>query len=350
MFGALQTFAFRSTCYIFATCVTFTGLVLLVLGASLAALGGSPLYVLSGALFLASGVQLFRGRLSALHLAALNFVFTGVWALWEVGLDGWALLPRVDLICLLLPFYYCPPILSRLRQNKSSDRSALLTRIYLPGAAVIIALIVALIVANAGLGTHLAAAREPRPVTAQGPVNWRAIGYDAGGSRFSPLSDINRGNVGHLVRVWDYVEPVSPHVDARLPRRDEATPLQVDDKLFVCLSDDKTLALDAETGRLVWRYDPHTNLAGVKGAICRGVSYYEDASSAQCKKRVFIATLDARLVAVSADYRFTLRRLWRKRPSIAQTRLGTVSAGPLLRDFASHNCRQHYHRGRAGSG
>ena len=301
MFATLKTFVFWSTPYIFATCVTLCGLALLVSGASLAALGGNPLYILSGALFLASGVQLFRGRLSALHFAALNFVFTWVWALCEVGLDGWALLPRVDLICALLPLYYAAPILSRLRRDKLSNRAALLTRIYLPGAAVVIALVAVLVAANTELGTRVAAPSEPRPIRAQGPVDWRTIGYDPGGTRFSPLSAINRGNVGRLERVWDYLEPVPPHVDGRLLRRDEATPLQVDDKLFVCLSDDKTLALDAETGHLVWRYDPHTDLTGVKGAICRGVSYYEDPSSAQCKKRVLIATLDARLIAVSAS-------------------------------------------------
>jgi glucose dehydrogenase len=97
--GALMEFILGSISRVFAVCVTLSGLLFFVLGSWLASLGGSPMYLASGAILLASGVQLFRGRLSALHFAAFNFIFTWIWALSEVGLDGWALMPRVDFIC-----------------------------------------------------------------------------------------------------------------------------------------------------------------------------------------------------------------------------------------------------------
>src|ERR1700746_3743516 len=89
---------FPITLYVFASLVVLVGLVGFGLGLLLAIAGGSPFYLASGIVFLASGVQLFRGRASALHLASLNFVITWIWAFAEVGIDGWALLPRVDLI------------------------------------------------------------------------------------------------------------------------------------------------------------------------------------------------------------------------------------------------------------
>ena len=64
-------------------------------GLWLITLGGSWYYLLAGAGMLASGVLLFLQRLSGVWLYWLVFIGTLIWALWEVGLDPWALLPRV---------------------------------------------------------------------------------------------------------------------------------------------------------------------------------------------------------------------------------------------------------------
>ncbi|WP_326428957.1 glucose dehydrogenase [Stutzerimonas frequens] len=80
---------------IFALIVALFGLALAVGGLWLITLGGSWYYLLAGAGMLASGVLLFLQRLSGVWLYWLVFIGTVVWALWEVGLDPWALLPRV---------------------------------------------------------------------------------------------------------------------------------------------------------------------------------------------------------------------------------------------------------------
>nr|WP_249330116.1 glucose dehydrogenase [Stutzerimonas balearica] len=80
---------------IFALIVALFGLALAAGGLWLITLGGSWYYLLAGAGMLASGVLLFLQRLSGVWLYWLVFLGTVGWALWEVGLDPWALLPRV---------------------------------------------------------------------------------------------------------------------------------------------------------------------------------------------------------------------------------------------------------------
>lgn len=80
---------------IFALIVALFGLALAAGGLWLITLGGSWYYLLAGAGMLASGVLLFLQRLSGVWLYWLVFIGTLAWALWEVGLDPWALLPRV---------------------------------------------------------------------------------------------------------------------------------------------------------------------------------------------------------------------------------------------------------------
>ncbi len=73
------------------------------------------------ALLIASGVQIFRRQRSALHLFIAYFILTWMAAVAEVGLDGWSLLPRVDLACGILPFFYLPMMSDHLRPNRLSQ-------------------------------------------------------------------------------------------------------------------------------------------------------------------------------------------------------------------------------------
>ena len=86
---------------IFALIVALFGLALAAGGLWLITLGGSWYYLLAGAGMLVSGVLLFLQRLSGVWLYWLVFIGTLVWALWEVGLDPWALLPRVLALALI---------------------------------------------------------------------------------------------------------------------------------------------------------------------------------------------------------------------------------------------------------
>ena len=80
------------------------GLVLVVGGGWLLSLGGSAYYLLAGAGLVASGAMLWRLRLLGAWIYVGVFAVTVAWALWEVGLNGWALVPRVVAPALLLAF------------------------------------------------------------------------------------------------------------------------------------------------------------------------------------------------------------------------------------------------------
>ena len=71
------------------------GLVLAAGGAWLAALGGSVYYLLAGLGLLVSGALLVRGKPAGARIYVLVYGLTLVWAVWEVGLRGWALVPRI---------------------------------------------------------------------------------------------------------------------------------------------------------------------------------------------------------------------------------------------------------------
>lgn len=80
---------------VFAAVLVLTGLVLSAGGAWLVALGGSAYYVLAGIGLVVAGALLWRGSRSGATLYFSIFGLTIAWALWEVGFDAWALMPRI---------------------------------------------------------------------------------------------------------------------------------------------------------------------------------------------------------------------------------------------------------------
>jgi quinoprotein glucose dehydrogenase len=151
------------------------------------------------------------------------------------------------------------------------------------------------------------------PVPSGGPVaDWPAYGRDAGGSRYSPLTQITRDNVTHLRVAWIYrTGDVSDGTDASRgtkaagPSAFEATPILVDETLYLCTPFNRVIALNPETGAERWTYDPHIDLS-VRYAnqlVCRGVSTWVDPDRTVgelCHRRIFLGTNDARLIALDA--------------------------------------------------
>ncbi|MBU4137091.1 MAG: membrane-bound PQQ-dependent dehydrogenase, glucose/quinate/shikimate family, partial [Alphaproteobacteria bacterium] len=89
---------------VLAGVLALIGLVLAVGGAWLLSLGGSFYYLLAGLGLVASAVMLWRLRLLGAWIYVGVFALTVLWALWEVGLNGWALVPRVVAPAVLLAF------------------------------------------------------------------------------------------------------------------------------------------------------------------------------------------------------------------------------------------------------
>jgi quinoprotein glucose dehydrogenase len=133
-------------------------------------------------------------------------------------------------------------------------------------------------------------------------VDWPFYAYDPGGTRFSPANQITRDNVVDLVPVWTYRTGDFARGGGAV--RDETTPIAVGGWLYLSTPFGGVRALNAATGAEVWSFDPELNLAGGYGdPTNRGVSVWVDnarAINAACHRRIYIATLDARLISLDA--------------------------------------------------
>ena len=88
------------------------------------------------------------------------------------------------------------------------------------------------------------------------PVEWPYYGGDPGGTRHSTLTDINAGNVKQLQQAWQWKHWETPLDEYKtVPGFFEATPLMIDGTLYVTTPYNSIAALDAETGRELWRFD-----------------------------------------------------------------------------------------------
>jgi quinohemoprotein ethanol dehydrogenase len=121
------------------------------------------------------------------------------------------------------------------------------------------------------------------------PDQWLSHGGSYAEQRFARLEQINDGNVGRLGLAWSF--------DFDTHRGQESTPLMVDGRLYVSSAWSKVFALDAATGKELWRFDPQVpGKAGINACcdvVNRGVAFYEG--------KVFVGTIDGRLIALNAD-------------------------------------------------
>ena len=170
----------------------------------------------------------------------------------------------------------------------------------------------------------LACCARTTPIDYSGPTGtWSSWGGNEGGMRYSPVTQVTPQNVTQLKVAWVYRigEPVllpahptppgevrqmlarglTPEVH-RMPAL-EATPILAEGRLYVCGSSNRVAALDPQTGRELWSFDPRLDATGAVLLLCRGVSYWHDAraaADAPCASRIFTGTQDARLIALDA--------------------------------------------------
>jgi quinoprotein glucose dehydrogenase len=141
---------------------------------------------------------------------------------------------------------------------------------------------------------------------AAGAGDWAFYGGDGGGSRYSALDQINRGNVGQLKPAWElHTGDVSDGSDGRPKSEFETTPIVVGRTMYLSTPFNRVLAVDPETGRQIWGFDPKIDLREhySEGLVNRGVTFWSDpdGTGGPCRQRIFLATIDARLFALDAS-------------------------------------------------
>ena len=146
--------------------------------------------------------------------------------------------------------------------------------------------------------------------------NWLVLGGDFGSQHYSPLSQINAGNVSRLGLAWA--------LDIASPMGLATEPIVVDGTLYATASLDRVYAVDAASGRLLWRFDPHVRLNVMRNSWAartnRGVAVY--------RGKVYLGTGDCRLIALDAA---TGRELWSSPVCLDTTQTG-ITGAPAIGD------------------
>ena len=282
---------------IMAVLLLILGLVLVLAGGWLIALGGSWYYLLAGLAMAGTGILLWRRSATALLLYTGLVLATLAWSLWEAGLDWWPIAARGDVIfvlgvLLLLPWVARPLVparpndeLRRRAMDRASNRPVERNAGRVPGRlplALSLLLFLAVGVASWFVDPHRVEGTVPAPSGAPPvedasvpPGEWHAYGRTGHGQRYSPLTQITTENVGQLEVAWSYRtgdfrgQPGDPEETTF-----QVTPLKIGNTLFLCTPHQSVVALDAGSGKEIWRRDLKVRgELALQHLTCRGLSY-----------------------------------------------------------------------------
>jgi quinate dehydrogenase (quinone) len=137
-------------------------------------------------------------------------------------------------------------------------------------------------------------------LTQSNPSEWRFYGGDEGGTRYSTLNQINRNNVTSLRRAWTYR---TGELELGLKTADfqasfSCTPLVIDGVMYISTPSSRVIALDAETGNEIWKFDPQANTPRREFNSHRGVAYWENQTKTD--RRILFGTVNGHLIALNA--------------------------------------------------
>jgi quinate dehydrogenase (quinone) len=282
---------------VFSVVLILIAVPLLLGGVQLLSLGGSFYYLLAGLVLIISGRNLWRGNPLGLRIYGVFFAFTVVWALWESGTNLWALMPRILSFAVLGLLLLTPWVRKGLYPMQAVPE---LWRSRPVLAITLAAVLLTAAVVGSGLGYDIQSMDARRvPGVANTRDDWISYGNTLGGTRYSPLTEINTDSIDRLELAWTYRTGFGGAF--------KATPLQIGNLLYVCTGGNAVIALDAESGELRWQFDPEIDPAHLESARyfttgCRGVSYYRAPENylGECQERILTATTDARLIALDA--------------------------------------------------
>jgi glucose dehydrogenase len=127
-------------------------------------------------------------------------------------------------------------------------------------------------------------------IGAQSARNWVTTIGDPGGTKFSRLTQITPQNVSQLTKAWAY--------DFGAPGHTEMTPLVINNVMYFPTPDGKIVALNADSGKEIWKYDLR-QITPAGSAASRGISYWS--GNGDTPPRIVVATTDGFLVQIEAE-------------------------------------------------
>src|SRR6202021_2618266 len=141
--------------------------------------------------------------------------------------------------------------------------------------------------------------------TAKSGEEWLTYGQNPGETGYSPLKQIDATNVSRLGLAWSYDV-------GQGGGNQEATPLVWNGTLYSITNWSVVFALDARTGKELWRWDPEVNQIAVRPKICCGIV---NRGLATYNGMIFAPIIDGRLEALDA---LTGKVIWEARVGFPQ--------------------------------
>jgi len=179
-----------------------------------------------------------------------------------------------------------------------------------------------LVVVAIGLGSLIAFALQTKKVddsalkNAPKGTEWLSYGMGWSEERYSTMTQINAQNIGKLALAWSY------EVGPGAPAGQKSNPLYANGVLYGTTNWSVVYAVDAKTGKEIWRYEPEIDAAMKQnsgsrlccGVNSRGIALYED--------KVFVGVVDGRLQALNAATGKLIWSSW----AIPEPKAGEVSS------------------------
>ena len=269
---------------VLAIVIALIGIVLTIGGVWLAVLGGSIYYLIAGVAMLVSAWFLFRGRLLGGWIYIGLFILTAIWGFAESRGNAWAMVPWLvaPLVMLIWTLLVMPTLTAREAQRWGVAWGGVAAGIVFVAASFII-----LGTSGGGPVAALPAQASPGmsdPSALPTGADWTAYGGTNAAWRFSPLTQITPDNVGKLRKVWElHTDGMPNNPDYVKLYGTENTPLKIGNLLYTCTAKNIIVAVDAATGRPVWRVDPHVPDAWIPyTTACRGVSVHASLAHVTC--------------------------------------------------------------------
>ena len=158
------------------------------------------------------------------------------------------------------------------------------------------------------IGCSAAPAPQPTAVdlAQKYPEQWPVYSRNAGATRFSPLTHIDRENVKQLEVAWTFHTGETAYLEGSQLADDatfECTPLVLDGVMYLVTGSNRAFALDPATGKQLWSYDPQIDLRRhFAETAARGLAIWEPAKGdPHGQRKLFYGTLDGRLIGLDPE-------------------------------------------------